>query len=307
VAKSTNRPDSQQTQPILQRERPLVSLEEYAVRYGLSRAAIDDFAKMGIIQIRKFKGKTYVVDVPISPYAYVPETPDRPKPLAGQAGKAPAVSQSVKKTSGNAPDIKGKQLPTSDGRTVSPPAQLSSGRTRQIAAVPKQAPATHQPNKRHFAAVMFFLIVSLIVNLWLYIDRMSQVDKLSRAEASIQHFLNLSVEANRKAKTIQSELAGFRVETERLQKQLDDSEVNVEYLKEQLVNSRAENRRLQNELYNSTAKLEANRNKLTPAQQNREAIQQQNAELAAWLNEQIQKLENQKLQPTGDNQISPGP
>lgn len=56
------------TVPTLQLERALVPIDEFAAREGVSRSAIEDWAKLGLVQIRKHKGKTFIVDVPPGPY-----------------------------------------------------------------------------------------------------------------------------------------------------------------------------------------------------------------------------------------------
>jgi len=53
---------------ILQLERPLLPIDKYAAREGLTRAVVEECGRLGIVQLRKYKGKTYVVDVPLSPY-----------------------------------------------------------------------------------------------------------------------------------------------------------------------------------------------------------------------------------------------
>jgi DNA-binding transcriptional regulator YiaG len=55
------------TVPRLQLERALVPIDEFAVREGVSRSAVEDWANMGLVQLRKRKGKTFVVDVPPGP------------------------------------------------------------------------------------------------------------------------------------------------------------------------------------------------------------------------------------------------
>jgi hypothetical protein len=64
------------TVPLLQLEKPLVPIDEFAAREGVSRSAIEDWAKLGLVQIRKHKGKTFVVDVPPAPYDDPGWTPD---------------------------------------------------------------------------------------------------------------------------------------------------------------------------------------------------------------------------------------
>jgi hypothetical protein len=54
--------------PLLQLKRPLLPIDKYAVREGITRRMVEEYARLGIVQIRKYKGKTYVVDVPLSPY-----------------------------------------------------------------------------------------------------------------------------------------------------------------------------------------------------------------------------------------------
>ena len=52
----------------LRLERPLVPIDEFAASEGVSRSAVEDWAKLGLVQIRRHKGKTFIVDVPPGPY-----------------------------------------------------------------------------------------------------------------------------------------------------------------------------------------------------------------------------------------------
>lgn len=61
---------SQEDKSILQLERPLLPIDKYALREGLSRNMVEHFSKIGYLQIRKYKGKTYVVDVPVTQYSF---------------------------------------------------------------------------------------------------------------------------------------------------------------------------------------------------------------------------------------------
>jgi len=64
----TNETVSEEATSILQLERPLLPIDKYAAREGLTRALVEECGQLGIVQLRKYKGKTYVVDVPLSPY-----------------------------------------------------------------------------------------------------------------------------------------------------------------------------------------------------------------------------------------------
>ena len=67
--------ENQESRPAFPLKRALLSIDEYAAREGLSRDIVEHCGKLGIVQIRKHKGKTFVVDVPLSPYSYIPDTP----------------------------------------------------------------------------------------------------------------------------------------------------------------------------------------------------------------------------------------
>ncbi len=58
----------EEAKPILQLERQLLQIDKYAAREGLSTKLVEKCGQLGIVQIRKYKGNTYVVDVPLSPY-----------------------------------------------------------------------------------------------------------------------------------------------------------------------------------------------------------------------------------------------
>ncbi|MHC4757948.1 MAG: hypothetical protein ACYTE8_04770 [Planctomycetota bacterium] len=57
-----------ESEPILQVNRSLIPLEEYAAREGVSVSIVYECSRTGIVQIRKNKGKCYVVDVPLNPH-----------------------------------------------------------------------------------------------------------------------------------------------------------------------------------------------------------------------------------------------
>ncbi len=77
----------QPAKPDSQFKRQLVPLDEYAAREGLSGETVEKQGRLGVVQIRKFKGEKFVVDVPFSPSALGGEEVDGPK-AAAKAAKA---------------------------------------------------------------------------------------------------------------------------------------------------------------------------------------------------------------------------
>ncbi len=59
--------------PLLQLKRPLLPIDKYAAREGITRRIVEEYGRLGVLQLRRCKGKTYVVDVPLSPYLPMPE------------------------------------------------------------------------------------------------------------------------------------------------------------------------------------------------------------------------------------------
>jgi peptidoglycan hydrolase CwlO-like protein len=59
----------QEIGPILQLNRPLLPIGEYADREGITKGLIEECGRLGIVPIRRYKGKTFVVDVPIHSYS----------------------------------------------------------------------------------------------------------------------------------------------------------------------------------------------------------------------------------------------
>ena len=50
--------------PILHLGKRLLPIDEYSSRTGLSAGLLEQYGRIGIVQIRKYKGRTFVVDVP---------------------------------------------------------------------------------------------------------------------------------------------------------------------------------------------------------------------------------------------------
>ncbi len=55
---------TQKAEPTTHFRRTLVPLDEYAAREGISSDIVEQQGQLGVIQIRKFKGQKFVVDVP---------------------------------------------------------------------------------------------------------------------------------------------------------------------------------------------------------------------------------------------------
>ncbi len=89
----TNNRTSRQTAPSLQLNKSLVPIDEYAAREGLSTSLVEECGKLGIVQLRTYKGKTFVVNVPISPYLCLSETAEEPARPTDKNTRAQKISE----------------------------------------------------------------------------------------------------------------------------------------------------------------------------------------------------------------------
>jgi len=155
------------------------------------------------------------------------------------------------------------------------------------------ASAAQARSKRGWRIVAFFsvlfLFVAFLANVWFYVDRQGQLDKLNLAYANIRTVYSNFVKADKQVKTLQNKLANSRAEIGRLQSELNKS--------------RAEVKRIQSELDKSRAEIKTVRDQLAKAKQNIETTQRRNSQAVNRLKGQIQKLtewmreSNNTLQP----------
>jgi len=68
-------------EPIFSRKKSLLTVSQYAARQGVSAGVVQECAKLGVVQIRKHKDKTFIVDLPLDTYKIVKQ-PDTLSPEA---------------------------------------------------------------------------------------------------------------------------------------------------------------------------------------------------------------------------------
>ena len=337
---TTNKTVSQQAESTLRLKRPLLSIAEYAARQGISTDIVEEYAKLGIIQIRKYKGKMFVVDVPLSQHPYTTQTPettdqstqlsseDIPEPMqvvspevlkivneltaaaADEIIKTKSLSELMHTPDSQAFEIADEQLKLVD-ETVKPKEKPKSTKINQEDGTQLGLSTAQAKSKRtwQIAALLSiaFLFATLFANLWLYMNRKIQLEKLNQANANIQTAYNNSRQATQKIETLQNELSNSKTQTGRLQNELDNYESQVKTLQNQLGNYKSQVKTLQNQLdnYKSQVKTLQNeldnyksqvktlQNELTQTRQNLRDIQERNAEAVERLNRQIQKLSAQ--------------
>lgn len=117
----TNNGTSRQTARSLHLNKSLVPIDEYAAREGLSRDLVEECGKLGIVQLRTYKGKTFVVNVPISPYLCVSETAQKPARPADKNSRAQKISELMQRVASE------KSVPQKKPQTAASEGPVESG------------------------------------------------------------------------------------------------------------------------------------------------------------------------------------
>ncbi|OHB59416.1 MAG: hypothetical protein A2173_11860 [Planctomycetes bacterium RBG_13_44_8b] len=60
-------------EPIFSRKKSLLTVGQYAARQGVSAGVVQEAAKLGVVQVRKHKHKTFIVDLPLDAYKIAKE------------------------------------------------------------------------------------------------------------------------------------------------------------------------------------------------------------------------------------------
>jgi len=94
---ATNETVLQEIGPILQLSRPLLPIGEYAAREGITKGLIEECGRLGIVPIRRYKGKTFVVDVPIHSYSDKYEVIGAPVRAPDKTTRAKKISKPPEK------------------------------------------------------------------------------------------------------------------------------------------------------------------------------------------------------------------
>jgi uncharacterized phage infection (PIP) family protein YhgE len=87
--------DAQKTTPSSQFKRDLVPLDEYAARVGISSDIIEQQGRLGVVQIRKYKGQKYVVDVDPEQLSRL-EAPETEETAPGARASKPRLTTASK-------------------------------------------------------------------------------------------------------------------------------------------------------------------------------------------------------------------
>ncbi len=287
----------EQPEPTLAVKRSPLPIDEYAALKGISTKVVEEYAKQGIVHLRKYKGKTFVIDATSGAYPSEDEYEIYTPPGFGDLGHTEDLSDTIVTPDLQRPEIIDETLEFEDDLI-----ELER-QAEAVAPAPYEYPyenawpgaSVQQTRPKRIWKVAAVLLgacfcAALVAGSWLYNNRKTQIYRLNGAYANITQFVNDSEKTNQFLKITQSELDNSITQNEQLQNELNRSKVQVNLI--------------EGELDNSKADLTTLREDFVQTEQKFKLIQQRNAAAAKQLHEQIQKFSEQLAELTRRRQLT---
>jgi hypothetical protein len=82
-------------EPIFSRKKSLLTVGQYAIRQGVSAGVVQECARLGVVQVRKHKDKTFIVDLPLDTYKIIKEQDSLPSEAIDSALYTNKISELV--------------------------------------------------------------------------------------------------------------------------------------------------------------------------------------------------------------------
>ena len=257
----TNKRVTEEPLQFLMLNRKLTLIEDFASKEGLATETIEQFGKLGIVQIRKRKGKTFVVDIPINLDEAVRNN------IIPQKIKDSVTDTKIEEKKNNK-SLDGHSFGISDPEVleiINKPTPSLSRPAHNIKQTIPEPPLVKPEFLKTQSSIKnktknTWRIISLVsiagialtssISYRLYLNRQVQLDIINTYGSSIEKMLEVSQKTN----------------------------LQSEYLKGQLESSRAQIQELQNNLYQTSQELSL--------------THQQHAEKMNQLNKELLKLAN---------------
>lgn len=113
-------------EPIFSRKKTLLTVGQYASHQGVSAGIVQEAAKLGMVQVRKHKDKTYIVDLPLDVYQIARQSDAHPMETVDTESCANKITELVNRIF--QPDNTGRNTPADFGNK----AETQSGDMPQI-------------------------------------------------------------------------------------------------------------------------------------------------------------------------------
>lgn len=240
--------------PVFSRKKSLLSLQQYATSQGVSTGVVQECAKLGVVQIRKHKDKTYIVDLPLDIYKGIKQQDEQKPEPVDTAAQAQRISDLMNKIF--QPPKHTQPLPPEPLPAV-PDLHLFAQEENRAAA---ESISRFEPQLGRFRIsrarkiidaikiISVWRIVSVVVTVALFIsisayrmvsiDRNFQQQKLRQAYSNIQKLMSEYDNTRQKARMYEIDMMNWQSEAQRNQKTLASLQIQFQQTREKLFQAR---------------------------------------------------------------------
>lgn len=280
--------------PIFTRKKSLLTPDQYAARQGVSQGIVQECTKLGVVQIRKHKDKTYIVDLPLDTYKLLkqPDSSSEAVATSSSSNKITELVNRIFNPASIAPDLNMEKKNLTDakqndldlhkngtiGAGAIPDLKLFGDEETKAENINIRIPEigfrvspmrnvtdsirTKSMWKISFVFAAFAFALSFIAYTSVSIEKKDQQQKLQQAYDSIDKLISKYEQTKQQVKTTEFDMLTWRSEAEEAKKALLNTE---------------------NELQNTRKSLFESKKEL-------QTIQETNSERLKELNEQITKI-----------------
>lgn len=257
---------------LFSRKKNLLTVQQYANSQGISTGVVQECAKLGVVQIRKHKNKTFIVDLPLDANKNARQQDDNKIELINTTEQAKKISEMVSKifqpglqinkpaitqTTAEIPDLKIFAQEENKAAAV---------KTEQFEPVPAEFKVTlgrkifdafqiTTGSKIVLAVMSIAVVISIAAYFWTSFEKKAQQQKLQQAYANITTLINENDSANRKAKLYELDSANWKAEAQRSQNSIAGLEVELVQTKERLSQTQDDLSQIQQKHVNTLKQL----------------------------------------------------
>jgi hypothetical protein len=271
-------------EPIFSRKKSLLSVGQYASRQGVSTGIVQEAARLGVVQVRKHKDKTFIVDLPLDTYKMIKQPDWGSSEGVDTTAGANKISELVNRIfqSDSVPGKNLKRPAATSAKSIGAAAvAVVRPQSNSAAAIPdlklfaeeesKAKAATRPVEKRTVNFRVPFLrsvidstmamprwkVNTIVVAMaaaiiacaftYIIINRNIQQERLHLAYENIGKLMTENENAKQKAQMFEFDVLSWRSEAERSKKALLGSENELNEVRKRLYESRKDLQALQQE------------------------------------------------------------
>jgi hypothetical protein len=297
------------SEPIFSKKKSLLTVGQYASRQGVSTGIVQECARLGVVQVRKHKNKTFIVDLPLDIYKIIKQQDSQsPEEIDGSScvnkitdlvnrifqseNETQPLPAGIKRTEGE----KNSGLKTIEISPVPAESLLPQPRHKEPEAIPnlKQfvekesgIAAGKNKNEPDFGKFRIPLLRSITesiraVSVW----RLSFVLVTTAFVISICAYTRVSMDRKIQQEKLQQAYESIN----KLIGKYEDVKQQAKLYELDMMSWQSEAERSKKALFNSEAELQDTRKNLYEAKKDLETMQQHNTETLKELNEKISRI-----------------